>query len=266
VEIKNMASIKAIADALEYEVKRQIEIVNSGGEIYQETRLFDEAGRCTVPMRSKEDAPDYRYFPDPDLVEVEIDEPLVERIRRTLPELPQHKAHRLMDAYEISDEEARLLLRDRGLSDYFESCAPHCDDPRKLCGWMTRELNLLLQGASLSIDQCLVGPERFARLINLITTGKLTEKIGRSVLEEMFLSGEEPEAIVDRLGLKPIKDEETLGKIVEEVISENPDSVTKIKDGDQRPVNFLVGQVMNKTHGKAHAQKVKDIIGEKLSL
>ncbi len=259
-EIKNMASFKFMMEALEYEVKRQLEILHSGEKPSQETRLFDEEKKITVSMRSKEDAPDYRYFPDPDLVEFEIGQEFVEEIQGEMPELPDQKVNRIMKEYAIPKKDALILTKEQNVSDFFERCAASCDDRVRLSRWMIKDLFKLLNEAAITIQKCPIPPKEFSTLINLISRGDITDKIGRTVLEIMFETGEDPESIIDKRGLRPIQDEELLERMMNEVISENPEAVNKIKEGMTNPIDFLIGQVMKKTEGKANPKKVRELI------
>jgi aspartyl-tRNA(Asn)/glutamyl-tRNA(Gln) amidotransferase subunit B len=259
-EIKNMASFKSIMEALEYEVKRQLQILQSGGEPSQETRLFDEQKKTTLPMRGKEDAPDYRYFPDPDLVEMEIDQEFVEKIQNTLPELPDQKVNRITKEYELPKKDALILTKDKGVSDFFERCASYCDERKRLSSWMIKDLFKLLNEASISIEKCPISPMDFSTLINLISRGDITDKIGRTVLENMFETGKDPESIIDNRGLRPIQDNELLESALNELMAENPKAVSKIREGRTNPIDFLIGQVMKKTKGKANPIKVRELI------
>ena len=263
-EIKNMASFRFIMDALQYEIKRQAEVLEAGGQVDQETRLFDEEKRITLPMRSKEDAPDYRYFPDPDLVELEIDQDFMQNIERGLPELPDQKLNRLIEEFGINKQDALILTEDKNVSDYFGACAGLCQDRRKLSHWIIKELFKLLNEASLPIQECRVSPESFSQLINLITKGDITESIGRTVLEEMFETGGSPNSIIDEKGLKPIQDTDLLVKILDEVISENPEAVGQIRKGLTKPIDFLIGQVMKKTSGRANPKKAGELLRKRL--
>jgi aspartyl-tRNA(Asn)/glutamyl-tRNA(Gln) amidotransferase subunit B len=263
-EIKNMSSFKFILDALKYEIKRQAEILESGGEILQETRLFDEEKKITLPMRSKEDAPDYRYFPDPDLVEVEFSSVFINNIMRSLPELPDQRVKQLIEKYDIRLNDALILTKDRNVSDYFDDSVFFCQDYKKLARWIVKDLFKLLNVSSLSIRKCPITPQHFAQLINLITAGEITEKIGRIVLENMFKTGNNPEAIIKDKGLKPIQDDRVLEKILNEIISQNPQVVAQIKDGKTKLIDFLIGQVMKETTGKANPRKVNELIQKKL--
>ncbi len=273
VEIKNMASFKAVMAALEYEIRRQSEILATGGTVAQETRLFDEEKQVTLLMRTKEDAPDYRYFPEPDLVELDISRELVEKIARDMPELPSVKAQRFVTTYGITKADALLLTRERELSHYFEAAAKHCEDKKRLTIWTIKELFRLLNESKIAIEECLVPPEHFGRLVQLIASGEITEKIGRVVLKEMFETalssgspGKGPEEIIEERGLKPIVDERELEQLVVEAIEAHPDAARKIQEGSPEPVNFLIGQIMKRTNGRAHAGKLRQIISAKFSL
>lgn len=263
-EIKNMASFRAVLNALEYEISRQIQVVESGGQLVQETRLYDEEKGITIPMRSKEDAPDYRYFPEPDLVELEITEQFIEQLRSEMPELPQLKVQRLVRQYGLSQTEALLLTRQKELSEYFESSSKHCKDSKKLATWISKDLFRLLNENSLDIRSCPITPENFGKLVAMISSGELTEAIGRIVLNEMLVSGKSPQAIVEEKDLRPIEQDEALLRLVSEVIEANPDAVRKVKSGQPQPLNFLIGQVMRKTKGKANPHKVKKLLSERL--
>lgn len=263
-EIKNMASFKAIIDALEYEIQRQTEILDNGGVIFQETRLFDEQARVTAPMRLKEDAPDYRYFPDPDLLEVALDEQFIQDIRTTLPELPDQRLRHLIDQYKLSQNDALLLTKDRDLSDYFNACLSQCQDIKKLVRWIANDLFKLLNESGRTIKSCPITPEQFARFINLITAGQLTESIAREVLAEMARTGQDAQAIIESQGLQVVGDTEVLVQIIGQVITAQPATVAKIKTGKTEAINFLVGQVMRATKGKADPQLVLKLIQEQV--
>ena len=215
-------------------------------------------------MRSKEDAPDYRYFPDPDLVEIEIDQALVQKIKETMTELPDQKVDRIIREYQIPKDDALILTKNKGVSDYFENCATHCRDWKRLSKWMIKDLFKLLKEASKTIEQCPIPPEHFSQLVNLMTQNEITENIARTVLEEMFVTGAGPESIIQQKGLKPIQDAGTLMGIIEKVIADNPDVVKQIKAGVTKPIGFLIGQVMNETAGKADPKMVKELIHKTL--
>jgi aspartyl-tRNA(Asn)/glutamyl-tRNA(Gln) amidotransferase subunit B len=265
-EIKNMASFKFIGDALEYEIKRQASLLESGGKRLQETRLFNEAKRITQAMRSKEDAPDYRYFPDPDLLEMEIDPRWVREMKAGLPELPDQTVNRLMDRYGVSEQDALLLTRDKDVSHFFERCAVTCEDRKRLSRWIIKDLFKVLKDSVRTIGDCPIRPRQFSRLVNRIVSGEITENVGRRVLDDMSRTGDDPDAIIAEKGLQSIRDSAQLARIVQEVISENPEIVSRIGSGEARLINFLIGQVMEKADGKAPAKEVGRLIRKHLRL
>ena len=260
-----MASFRFITDALEYEVKRQQAVLQSAKSLSQETRLFDEGKRITLPMRSKEDAPDYRYFPDPDLVELEIDQVFVEEIQEVLPELPDQKIDRISGDYGIPKKDVLVLTKDKAVSDFFEKCAVYCDDRKRLCNWIIKDLFKLLKEASVSTTKCPVSPKDFSVLINMISKGDITDQIGRTVLEIMFETGQQPKAIVEEQGLRSIQDTGLLEDVLDTVIAENADIAVQIKEGETKPIDFLIGQVMRKTSRKANPIRVRELIQKKLT-
>ena len=265
-EIKNMASFKFIGEALEYEIQRQAGVLQSGGTLRQETRRFNELKKITQPMRSKEDAPDYRYFPDPDLLEMDIDPQWVRQIEDELPEFPDQKLNRLMEKYGISEHDALLLTRNKDVSDFFERCAVYCEDRKRLSRWIIKDLFRLLKDSGVEIRDRPIRPKEFSRLLNCIVRGEITENVGRIVLDEMFGTGKNPDSIIVQRGLKSIQDTAVLATIVQEVISENPEIVSRIKAGKAQLFNFLIGQVMEKTNGKAPAKEVGRLIHEQVLL
>jgi len=260
VEIKNMSSFKYIMDALQYEIKRQSEVLEAHGNINQETRLFDEKKRITLAMRSKEDAPDYRYFPDPDLVEVDIDGEFIKNIQKNMPEMPDQRVNRIIEAYGIPKNEVLILTKNKNISDFFENCASFCNDRKRASSWIIKDLFKLLNDASIPVEKCLISPRDFSLLITFLSEGHVTDKIGRIVLEEMFKTGEGPDAIIEKRGLKPIDDSDTLEKILDEAISENPEVLAQIKMGMTKSINFLIGQMMKKTEGRANPKKVRELL------
>lgn len=263
-EIKNMASFKSMAEALEYEIKRHRELLRAGKKVPQETRLYDEDQGITLPMRSKENAPDYRYFPDPDLLEVDLDGEFIGRIRTDMPELPSRKANRLVAEFGLPENDVLLLTKDKHVSDYFDACVPFCEDIGRLGRWMIKELFRHMKDTSVSLRACPVKPEDFSRLINLLAQGKITDNMGRVVLDEMFRHGSSPEAVIEKKNLKPIQDPSMLKKFLDRAVAENPEILTRIGEDMTKPINFLIGQVMKRTGGKADPKKVRRLIKEKL--
>ncbi|MEW6668418.1 MAG: Asp-tRNA(Asn)/Glu-tRNA(Gln) amidotransferase subunit GatB [Thermodesulfobacteriota bacterium] len=263
-ELKNMTSFRFILEALEHEIGRQSDLLHSGGEVLQETRLFDERKKITLPMRSKEDAPDYRYFPDPDLVRVEADEDMIARIRETIPELPDRKVVRLAEEYGIPREDILILTRDRAVSEYFAAGAAECPDKVRLGRWIIKDLFKVLNESRLGIGECPIEPGPFARLVNLVAAGEITDAMGRSMLKEMFDRKCGPEELMKDPAFRPIRDMDVVEKAVEEVLAENPEAVSKIRSGTPEPLNFLIGRVMRKTGGKADAKKVRALLRERI--
>jgi len=263
-EIKNMTSFKFILKAVEYEIKRQIQILDSGKQVEQETRWFDEDKKITRLLRTKENAPDYRYFPEPDLPDITIDPDFIANIKNTVPELPDEKRNRFMDQYHLTQDEAILLTRDKDISDFFEACVPECKDHKKLTRWIIKDLFTLLNETSQNLKDSALSPEHFAELINNISQGTITEKIGRSVLKDIFETGESPDALIKRKNLKIIQDTDLVEKLCNQVITENLEAAEKIRQGNTRPLNYLVGQVMKKTSGKADPVSVRRLIQDKL--
>ncbi len=263
-ELKNMASLRFIMDALDYEVKRQSDLLESGDQVLQETRLFDEQRKTTLPMRSKEDAPDYRYFPDPDLVEIELDEDFVNKIRGKMPELPDQKVARLVETYGIPKRDVLILTKEKAVSEYFSACAEICEDRKRLSRWIIKELFKLLNKDCVSIEKCPIHPDDFSRLIDLLSEGQLTEKMGRTILEEMFERRVGPDLVISEKGLKPIHDIHALERFVDSVVEENPEVVAKVKQGERKPIDYLIGQVMRKTHGKAKPAEVGALVKKKI--
>jgi aspartyl-tRNA(Asn)/glutamyl-tRNA(Gln) amidotransferase subunit B len=265
-EIKNMSSFRFIMDALEYEIKRQKDILESGKEVAQETRLFDETKKITLPMRSKEDAPDYRYFPDPDLLEVELDEDFVNRISESMPDLPDQKLELIIKKYDIPKHDAITLTKDKSVSDYFLTCVATCKDSRKLSNWIINDLFRHTNEASIPFADCPVKPEDMSRLINLISGDELTESIGKKVLSEMFETGKGPDQVIEEKDLKPVSDDSFIESLLDEITENNPEAVSQIKAGETKPIDFLMGQVMKKTKGKADPKKVRKKIIERCKI
>ncbi len=262
VEMKNMASFKLVLEALSYEIKRQSGKLRAGETIIQETRLYDEASKVTVPMRSKENAPDYRYFPEPDLVDIDLDRGYIEKLTNETPELPEQKANRIIKDYGIPAGDAVILTKEKGVSDYFLSCVPICSDTSRASKWIIKELFKLLNASSIPIEKCPVTPERFSMLINLLSNGDITDIIGRTVLEEMFHDETEPLDIIKKKGLEPIENKDELKKTVDTVLLQNRGAVSQIRQGNTKSISYLIGQVMKKTNGRANPKETRDLIDE----
>jgi len=263
-EIKNMNSFKALQKALTYEVERQIEVLEEGGRIVQETRTWDEGKGVTLSMRSKEEAHDYRYFPEPDLAPLVIERHWVEAVYRSLPELPDVRRDRYVRQYGLSRYDAGVLTATRELADYFEACLANFPQPKVVGNWVMGDLSRLLNAQNLDITQCPVGPAGLASLLKLIDGGTISGKIAKTVFEEMFATGKDAETIVKEKGLVQISDEGAIAAIVDEVIAANQKTVEDYRAGKDRALGFLVGQVMKATRGKANPELVNKLLKEKL--
>lgn len=263
-EIKNMSSFKFITEALEYEIKRQRKLLQSGQQVKQETRLFDEQKKITRPMRSKEDAPDYRYFPDPDLIDVELDQAFIDSIKQSLPVLPDQKKKNFINEFGISANDAQILTKDKHVADYFSACAVLCADRQKLSRWIIKEFFKLLNESGVSILESRISPDNFTRFITLLSNDEITDSIGREVLTEMFSSGKSPQKIIQEKDLKPIQDDDLLSELLNDLFAKNEKIVNQIREGEVKLIDFLIGQVMRATRGKANPKRVKELIVRQL--
>ena len=265
-ETKNVNSIRYVKQVIDYEARRQIEVLEAGGEIDQETRLFNVATGETRTMRSKEDAHDYRYFPDPDLLPLEIDPAWVEEIKAGLPELPDAKKHRFMEAYGLSAYDAAVLAADREKADFFEAVATGRDG-KLAANWVTGDLFGALNKAGKEIGESPVSASQLGGLIDLIKDGTISGKIAKSVFELIFDGEEmgEPADIVEKRGLKQVTDTGAIEKIVDEIIAANPDQVAQVKE-KPKTMGWFVGQVMKASGGKANPQAVNEILKNKLGI
>ncbi|WP_027369598.1 Asp-tRNA(Asn)/Glu-tRNA(Gln) amidotransferase subunit GatB [Desulfovermiculus halophilus] len=262
-ELKNMNSFRHVHKALEYEISRQVALVEDGEEVVQETRLFDQDKGQTRPMRGKEEAHDYRYFPDPDLVPVAVDEEELKAWREGLPELPRTKARRFAQAYGLSSADARLLTQEQDLADYFEAAAAQAG-PKEVSNWMLTEMQRELKERDMKAAQVSLRPEQLAALINLIARGTISNTIGKQIFPELFTSGEDPETYVQARGLSQISDQGELDQVVDEVLDENPEEVQSYLGGKSKLLSFFMGQVMKKTKGQANPKMVNSLLEAKL--
>ncbi len=261
-EIKNVNSMRFIAKAIEYEARRQVEILESGGVVEQETRLFDERRGVTRSMRTKEEAHDYRYFPDPDLLPLELDPAFVERIRASLPELPDEKKARFVREYGLSAYDAGVLVAEREVADWFEAAA-RGRDAKKVANWIITELFGALNRAGLDIGRCPIRPQQLGRLLDLVEEGKLSGRLAKDVFAVMFETGRDPDAIVEERGLVQVTDAAALEPIVERVVAENPRQVETYRK-NPKVIGWFVGQVMKATRGKANPQLVQELLRKHL--
>ncbi len=263
-EVKNLNSFRFLRQALDYEIARQVAVLESGGTIVQETRLYNPDTGETVGMRSKEHAHDYRYFPEPDLLPLRISEAWLERIRASMPELPSQKRERFIRQYGLREYDAQILTLTRATSEYFERAAACSEDPRAVANWVMGDLMGALNAEGKDIAASPVSPEQLAELVNLIVRGEISGKIAKQVFEKMFSSGESPRAIIEREGLRQISDPEALARIVEDVLTANPKQVEQYRAGKTSVLAFLVGQVMRATRGQANPQKVNELLKQRL--
>jgi aspartyl-tRNA(Asn)/glutamyl-tRNA(Gln) amidotransferase subunit B len=263
-EIKNMNSFRALSRALSYEVQRQIDVLEEGGRIIQETRTWDEGKGVTLSMRSKEEAHDYRYFPEPDLAPLVIDRQWVEEIKASLPELPDQRRQRYIQKFGLPAYDASALTSTVELADYFEACVALYPDAKVVSNWMMSELARLLNAYNMEILQCRVRPEQLTGMLKLIDKGIISGKIAKTVFEEMFMTGNDPEKTIKEKGLLQITDEGAIASIIEEVISQNPKVVDDYQAGKDKALGFLIGQVMKATKGKANPELVNRLFKERL--
>ena len=262
-EIKNVNSIKFMQMAIDYEANRQVDLIEEGKKIDQETRLFDTKKNETRSMRSKEDAHDYRYFPDPDLLPLELKNDFIEKIKSEIPELPDEKKKRFIDKFNLSAYEANILVSDKETSEYFEKVIKK-SDVKLATNWITGELFALLNEKDLGITQSPINAENLSKLINLIKNGTISGKIAKTVFELMANGDKDPQKIVEEKGLKQESDPKALESLIEKVITENPDKVKEYKSGKEKLFGFFVGQAMKASDGKANPKLVNDILKKKL--
>ncbi|MHB1418517.1 MAG: Asp-tRNA(Asn)/Glu-tRNA(Gln) amidotransferase subunit GatB [Bacillota bacterium] len=263
-ELKNMNSFRALQRALDYEIERQIELIEDGGRVIQETRSWDEAQGVTVSLRSKEEAQDYRYLPEPDLVPIIIDRDWVERVRATLPELPEARKERLVETYGLPAYDAQVITASKALADFFDQCAKLYNDAKTISNWIMGELLRLLNAHNIEIGECPIRPEGLAKLLTLVDRGTVSGKMAKTVFEEMFGTGKDPEEIVQEQGLIQISDESALGAIIDKILAENPKSIEDYRNGKDKAVGFLVGQVMKETKGKANPGMVNQMLKDRM--
>ena len=258
-EIKNVNSIKFMQMAIEYEAKRQVELLDEGKKIEQETRLFDTKKNETRSMRSKEDAHDYRYFPDPDLLPLKIEQKLIDDLKKTLPELPDNKKERFMSDYGLNSYEANVLVSEKEISNYYEEVAK-LSDKKLAATWMMGDLFAMLNDKGLNISKSPISAKNFAELIQSIKSGEISGRIAKEVFELMVESGDNPKKIIESKGMKQQSDPKELEKIINEILTKNKDKVDQYKSGKEKLFGFFVGQVMKQSGGKANPQLTNDIL------
>ncbi|HOV59790.1 MAG TPA: Asp-tRNA(Asn)/Glu-tRNA(Gln) amidotransferase subunit GatB [Candidatus Hydrogenedentes bacterium] len=259
-EIKNVASFSGVQKAIDYEIHRQIEVIRSGGTIVQETRGWDPDRGVTFSQRAKESAHDYRYFPEPDLVPVVVDEAWEERIRQRLPEFPSDRRKRFMTQYGLSAYDASVLTQTRPMADYYETMLARGVDPKKAANWLMVELQGRLTEAGLEITKSPVSPDHLARLITLIEDGTISGKIAKDVLNQMFQTGSDPDTIIREQGLSQISDTSAVETVVRDVVRNHPEQAAQYRAGKEKVFAFFVGQVMKESRGKANPAIVNDLL------
>ena len=262
-EIKNVNSIKFMQMAINYEANRQVDLIEEGKSIDQETRLFDTKKNETRSMRSKEDAHDYRYFPDPDLLPLEVTDDFVEKIKSEIPELPDEKKKRFIEKFKLSPYESTILVSDIETSKYFEEVIKN-SDVKLATNWITGELFAVLNDKNLEISDSPISSKNLSKLINLIKDGTISGKIAKTIFELMMDGDKDPQTIVDEKGLKQQSDPKALEALIDKVITDNPDNVKEYKSGKEKLFGFFVGQIMKVSGGKANPQLVNEILKKKL--
>lgn len=269
VEIKNLNSFKAIEKALQYETERQIDTLSGGGTLVQETRLWDENNEQTRSMRSKESAHDYRYFPDPDLLPINLDEAWIQKVRNNLPELPDARKVRFMSQYGLPPYDAELLTSRRDVADYFEAAINICPNAKALSNWIMSDLFRLLKARKLDeqlqIDNWPLQPTQLGELVQLIDQGKISGKIAKMIFDALLDTSESPQHIITARGLEQVSDPASLERSIDQVLTNHAQQVAAYRDGNEKVFGFLVGQVMKASQGKANPQKVNELLKAKLS-
>ena len=264
VEIKNLNSFRFLQRALDFEIGRQIDVLEGGGSLQQETRLWDEDHQRTSVMRTKEEAHDYRYFPDPDLLPVVVPEEWLQQIKGEIPELPDVRSERFAKEYELSPEDALLITHSREFADYFERAVESYRQPRSIFNWMMGELTAHLKRDEVGLGECRIQPQELARLVRLVDQGTISGKTAKEVFEKMYQTGGDPEEIVAEEGLTQISDTDQLEAVVDSVLGSNPVQVQKYRDGKEGLIGFFVGQIMKETGGQANPKLINQMLRKKL--
>jgi aspartyl-tRNA(Asn)/glutamyl-tRNA(Gln) amidotransferase subunit B len=264
VELKNINSFKFVKDAIDYEIKRQTKVLNEGGKINQETRLWNLDRGETAVMRSKEDAHDYRYFPDPDLVPLKLDEEWIEGCRKHVAELPAVRMRRFVSELGLSEYDAGVLTASKAVADYYETCVGLFNQPKIVSNWVMGELTRELNHSGTDASASPVSPERLVSLLQLVEQGTISLKVAREIFPEVYSSGKTAEQIVQEKGLIQVSDEGALDKIIDGALAKNPTQVAQFKEGKQQVLGFLVGQVMKASGGKANPGKLNELLKKRL--
>ena len=264
-EMKNMNSFRSIVRAIEYEVDRQIDVIEDGGIIEQETLRWDDVSGKTFPMRDKEDAQDYRYFPDPDLVAIKLSDEYIENIQKSLPELPESRKQRYLDEYNLSQKDANLITSSKYLSDLFEGAIKVCNNPKAVNNWIISDISRILNETETEPIEIPFDSNQLGKLVILIDKGTISSSIGKKVLVELFENPRDPEEIIKEKGWIQISDEGAIKEIVLKILENNPQSIADYKAGKDRALGFLVGQAMKETKGKANPQMLNKLFLDELN-
>ncbi len=263
-EMKNMNSFRSITRAIEYEIDRQIDVIEEGGEVEQETLRWDDVSGKTFPMRDKEDAQDYRYFPDPDLVAIKLSEEYIENIRKSLPELPESRKERYLKEYQLSEKDANIITASKYLSDLFEGAIKVCNNPKAVNNWIISDISRILNETEMEPIEIPFDSNQLGKLVILIDKGTISSSIGKKVLEELFENPRDPEEIIKEKGWIQISDEGAIKEVVLKVLEANPQSIADYKAGKDKALGFLVGQAMKETKGKANPKMLNQMFLEEL--
>jgi aspartyl-tRNA(Asn)/glutamyl-tRNA(Gln) amidotransferase subunit B len=263
-EVKNMNSFRHVEKALEYEIKRQILVIEDGDDVVQETRLWDAEEGVTISMRGKEEAHDYRYFPDPDLVPLRVDETWIEEVRKGLPELPDQKKERFVKDYQIPEYDAEILTSTKAMANYYEECVHLFPEPKTVSNWMMGDLLKELKRDEREIDQCPVTPKHLSEMLDMIKKGTISGKIAKDVFGEMYKTGDRPEKIVKEKGWVQILDGGEIEGVIDRIIAANPKLVEDYRSGKEKLFGYFVGEVMKATKGKANPKLLNDLLRKKL--
>ncbi|WP_461210511.1 Asp-tRNA(Asn)/Glu-tRNA(Gln) amidotransferase subunit GatB [Desulfocurvus sp. DL9XJH121] len=263
-ELKNMNSFRNVRRAIAYEIERQEDLLHDGEAVVQQTRLFDVNTGVTHAMRGKEEAHDYRYFPDPDLVPLVLEQAWVDSVRESLPELPAPRRARFIEQYGLPEDAAAVLTADRALADYYEAAVAAYAEPRKIANWMQTDMLRMLNDEGCAVADCGLAPKDFASLVRIVDQGLVNQKIGQNIFKELFAQGGDPEAHAKEQGLAQISDTSALEAAVDEIIAANPGEVEAFRGGKTKLMGFFVGQVMRATKGQANPKLVNEILAKKL--
>jgi aspartyl-tRNA(Asn)/glutamyl-tRNA(Gln) amidotransferase subunit B len=266
VEIKNLNSMKSVLKAIEYETIRQRDVLDRGETVDRETRLWDEVNEKSARMRSKEESQDYRYFPEPDLLPVLIDEKWLRAIKDTIPELPLARRQRFIESFALSGYDASLLIDEKILADFFEECVKILNRPKAFCNWITNDLLREVKDRKLDIYHLKIKPKQLAALVEIIEKGTISSTIAKEVFSEMIQTGKDPKTVVEEKKLAQISDEGLIEEVIIKIISSNPDAIEDYKKGKKNALTFLVGQVMKETKGKANPKIVNEMLVKKVGV